>query len=96
MTKKPTKKSIALAVSAALAASTIAGEGKCGEGKCGDTQDDKGKEGKCGEGKCGDAKDDKGKEGKCPGSAIANCLDLLRHLSKQVVFFSIEVLFATV
>jgi uncharacterized low-complexity protein len=35
MAKKPTKKSIALAVSAALAASTMAGEDKCGEGKCG-------------------------------------------------------------
>jgi uncharacterized low-complexity protein len=69
MTKKPTKKSIALAVSAALAASTLAHANSPSNDssllnaatlKGGYMQLAMG-----GEGKCGDAKDDKGKEGKC-------------------------------
>ena len=79
MVKKPTKRSIALAVSATLAASAMAHANSPSENTSllnattlegGYLQFAMGGEGKCGEGKCGDAKDDKGKdnkgkEGKC-------------------------------
>lgn len=73
MAKKPTKKSIALAVSAALAASTMAHANSPSNNSSllnactlegGYMQFAMAGEDKCGEGKCGDTKDDKGKEGK--------------------------------
>ena len=72
MMKKPTKRSIALAVSATLAASAMAHANSPSENTSllnattlegGYLQFAMGGEGKCGEGKCGDAKGDK--EGKC-------------------------------
>ena len=85
MSRRPTKKSIALAVSAALAASPLAQAGTATENSSllGASTLDSGymqfakarrdSEGKCGEGKCGDAKADEGKcgEGKC-GDAKAD------------------------
>ena len=82
MSRRPTKKSIALAVSAALAASPLAQAGTATENSSllGASTLDSGymqfakarrdSEGKCGEGKCGDAKADEGKcgEGKCGGA----------------------------
>jgi uncharacterized low-complexity protein len=74
MAKKPTKKSIALAVSAALAASTMAHANSPSNNSSllnactlegGYMQFAMAVEDKCGEGKCGVTKDDKGKEGKC-------------------------------
>ena len=74
MTKKPTKTSVAFAVSAALAASTLTHATSPSDSPSllnatalegGYMQFALSREGKCGEGKCGDAKDDKGKEGKC-------------------------------
>ena len=74
MMKQPTKRSIALAVSAALAVSTMAHANEPSDNSSllnattlegGYMQFAMRGEGKYGEGKCGDAKDDKGKEGKC-------------------------------
>ena len=78
MIKKPTKKSVALAVSAALATSLAASPLTHANPPSdnssllnaatlagGYMQFALNGEGKCGEGKCGDAKGEKGKEGKC-------------------------------